>query len=106
MRPSVLVVENHRDLSAQIVEALERAEYACESVRNGQAAILKLREHEYGYILIDDDEATDAGPLLARLEAEPATKKKLVVMSDFDQDDVASLRKPFDSKALLARLKP
>src|SRR5579864_6446177 len=101
MRPSILVVENYRDLSAQILETLQREDYPCESVRNGKAAILKLREHDFEYILVDDDEATDAGSLLATLKT---TRQKIIIMSD-DSNDEVSLRKPFDSKALLACLK-
>lgn len=104
MRPSVLVVENYHDLRTEIVAALQREHFLCESVRDGRTAMLKLREHDYAHILIDDDEATDAGPLLARLKAEPATREKIIVMSDFPDAELPYLRKPFDHKALLARL--
>lgn len=106
MRPSVLVVENHRDLCTEIVAALQREHYPCESARTGAAAMLKLREHNYEYILIDDDEATGAGPLLARLTAEADAQTKVIVMTDIDpQGDLPYLRKPFDNNALMARLR-
>ena len=104
MRPSILVVENYYDLRTEIVAALQREHYPCESVRDGRTALLKLRENDYSYILIDDDEATDARSLLARLKAEPSTREKIIVMSDFPDAELPYLRKPFDSKALLARL--
>ena len=103
MSRSVLVVENHRDLRSAIVAALTRENFECDAVRSGDAALLRLRDHNYQYIFVDDDEATAAGALLHDLASHP-NSAKLVLMTEFDrQDDVPFLRKPFDSKQLLAR---
>jgi DNA-binding response OmpR family regulator len=102
MQASILVVENHRDLRSAIVSAFTREKYACDAVRSGDAAIVKLRNHAYDYILVDDDEATGASALFNELATHPDSPK-LVVLTDIDRsDEVAFLRKPFDSRQLLA----
>ena len=104
MSRSVLVVENHHDLRSAIVAALKRGNFECDAVRSGDAALLRLRDHDYQYIFVDDDEATGAAALLNDLAAHP-NAPKLVVLTEFDrQDDLPFLRKPFDSKQLLARV--
>lgn len=103
MTRSVLVVEYHHDLRSAIVAALTREHFDCDAVRSGDAALLRLRDHEYQYIFVDDDEATGAAKLLNDLASHPNTPK-LVVLTEFDRDDVPFLRKPFDSKQLLARV--
>lgn len=105
MRPAILVVENHRDLRSAIVDTLRREKFPCDAVRSGEAALLKLRNNDYQYIFVDVDEDTDAAALLERISADPKSPK-LILLTEFDrQDDVAFLRKPFDSKELIARLR-
>jgi len=105
MRRTALVVESHHDLRSAIVAALTREHIECDAVLNGEAARLRLREHEYQYVLVDDDEATAATTLLKDLAAQPDAPQ-IVVLTEFDrQDDTPFLRKPFDSKELLARVK-
>jgi len=104
MRRSVLVVENHHDLRSAIVAALERENFECDAVRSGDAALIQLREHQYQYVFVDDDEATAAQALINNLASQP-NAPKIVLLTEFDrQDDVPFLRKPFDSKQLLARV--
>lgn len=111
MRPTILVVENHPDLRREIVATLAREQYECEGVSTGEAALLKIREHDYRYILLDVDLPTAGNALYASCAAE-GTLKKLVLISDEDQmDDMPAsaaeclvLRKPFDTKQLLARI--
>ena len=104
MRQSVLVVENHHDLRSAIVAALQRENFACDAVLSGDAALRRLRDHEYEYIFIDEDEATAAGALLNDLASHP-NAAKIVLLTEFDrQDDIPFLRKPFDSKQLIARV--
>ena len=105
MRRKALVVENHHDLRSAIVAALAREDIQCDAVLNGEAARLRLREHQYQYVFIDDDDATGAQKLLSEIAAQPDAPK-LVVLTEFDrQDSLPFLRKPFDSKQLLARVK-
>jgi DNA-binding response OmpR family regulator len=100
---SVLVVENHHDLRTAIVAALTREHFACDAVHTGDAALLRLKEHHYEYIFVDD-EAVGAAALINDLAARPDSPK-LVLLTEADRsDDVPCLRKPFDSKQLLARL--
>ena len=104
MRRSVLVVENHHDLRSAIVAALERENFECDAVRSGDAALIQLREHQYQYVFVDDDEATAAQALINNLASQP-NAPKIVLLTEFErQDDVPFLRKPFDSKQLLARV--
>lgn len=104
MRQSVLVVENHHDLRSAIVAALVREHYACDGVLSGEAARIRLKDHRYEVIFVDDDEATAAAGLLADLASLPGSPK-LVMLTDADRgDDMRFLQKPFDSKELLARI--
>jgi len=105
MRRTALVVESHHDLRSAIVAALNREDIECDAVLNGEAARLQLRDHHYEFIFVDDDDATAATALLNDLASQP-NAPKLVMLTEFDrQDDVPFLRKPFDSKQLLARVK-
>ena len=105
MRRTALVVENHHDLRSAIVAALAREHIECDAVLNGEAARLRLREHRYEYIFVDDDDATAATALLNDLASLPDAPK-LVVLTEFDRaDNLPFLQKPFDSKQLLARVK-
>jgi DNA-binding response OmpR family regulator len=110
MRPSILVVENHPDLRAEILAILQRENYECEGVGSGAAALLKIREHDYSYILLDVDPATAGGSFYESC-AKDGTLGKVVLLTDFDETSemppsaraCAVLRKPFDTKQLLAR---
>ncbi|HEY6894447.1 MAG TPA: response regulator [Rhodanobacteraceae bacterium] len=105
MKLSILVVENHHDLRSAIVAAVNRENLACEAVRSGEAALVKLRSQTYDYILVDDDDATAAAALLDDLASHPDSPK-LVLLTEFDRnDDLPFLRKPFDSKQLLAKFR-
>lgn len=109
MKTSILVVENHPDLRAEIVATLNREEYECDGVGNGAAAMLKLREHEYSYILLDVDGLTAGTELLDSI----ATRANVILITDAENpDDIPAtasvcptLAKPFDTKQLLARIK-
>lgn len=104
MHRSILVVENHHDLRSAIVEIFTREKIACDAVRSGDAAVLKLRDRAYDIIFVDDDEATAATALLEELAAR-AGSPKLVLMTEHERsDDVSFLRKPFDSKQLLEKI--
>ena len=105
MRRTALVVESHHDLRSAIVAALAREHIECDAVLNGDAARLRLREHEYQYIFVDEDDATAATTLLNDLAGQ-TDAPQIVILTEFDrQDDAQFLRKPFDSKQLLARVK-
>ena len=105
MHTSILVVENHHDLCSAIVAAVNRENLACDAVGSGDAALVQLRSHNYDYILVDDDEATAAAALLNDLASRPSAPK-LVLLTEFDRtdDSVDFLRKPFDSKQLIAKI--
>ena len=104
MTPSILVVENHHDLCSAIVAAVTREHLACDTAASGDAALLKLRNKNYDYVLVDDDEATAASALLDDLIHQPDAPK-IVILTEFErEDDVPFLRKPFDSRQLLARI--
>ncbi|HUJ14958.1 MAG TPA: hypothetical protein VL284_14325 [Thermoanaerobaculia bacterium] len=104
MTPSILVVENHHDLCSAIVAAVTREHLACDAVESGDAALVKLRNNEYDYVLVDDDEATAASALVDDLMRQP-NAPKLVILTEFEREDgVPFLRKPFDSRQLLARI--
>lgn len=112
LRTSILVVENHPDLRAEIVATLQREHYECEGVSSGEAAMLKIRDHEYRYVLLDVDAETAAGNLFESLSSTPETRAKIVLLTDGEgTDDLPDasgcvyVRKPFDTKQLLSRLR-
>ena len=103
MNASILVVENHADLRFAMVSTLRREKFLCDAVANGAAALLKLREHDYRYIFIDNDDATAASKLLETLGDDPS--QNVILMTDLEGDyDSSLLRKPFDTKEMLAHL--
>lgn len=105
MRRTALVVENHHDLRSAIVAALAREHIECDAVLDGESARLRLRDHQYQFIIVDDDDETAAATLLKDLAGQ-ANAPRIVLLTEFDRlDDVPFLRKPFDSKQLLARVK-
>ena len=111
MRTSIHVVENHADLRAEIVAALQRENFDCEGVSNGSAALLKIREHDYGYILVDVDEPTAATALYESCAANGTLNRIVLITEADDLRDMpesasacSHLRKPFDTKELLARI--
>jgi DNA-binding response OmpR family regulator len=110
MMDSVLVVESHQDLRSVIASALARAHYGCDAVATGAAALVKLREGDYAYILVDVDSGTPVTALCDALIAQPALLAKVVVISDGDAPEGLAqqplLQKPFDNQQLLARLTP
>lgn len=112
MKTSILVVENHPDLRAEIVAILNREDYECEGVSSGAAALLKLREHDYSYILLDVDGPTAGAELFRSLCAKPAALDHVILITDSDSPEempapaavCPTLCKPFDAKQLLARI--
>lgn len=109
--PSILVIENHPDLRAEIVAALTRAQYECVGVSSGAAAVLSLRQHEYRYILLDVDGPTAANAFFDSLE-EQDREKVILIVDNENPDDMPTtaahcqhLLKPFDTKQLLSRVK-
>lgn len=106
---TVLLVESHPDLRSAISSALERASIDYESVASCGDALLKLRESDYTYILLDvDSPSSSIKALCDRLESEPELFAKVVVIAeDAVPDgllDAPLLRKPFDNQQLLARV--
>jgi DNA-binding response OmpR family regulator len=112
MRSQILVVENHPDLRAEIVAVLEREHCECEGVSTGEAALLKLREHDYGYIVLDIDAPTAGAAVFDSLAARRGGLEKLILLTESeDPEDMTGaaarcmqLFKPFDAKQLLACL--
>ena len=113
MRPTILVVENHPDLRAEIMATLTHEDYPCEGVSTGAAALLKVRDQNYAFILIDVDADTAGAAFFESCKAS-GNLGKVVLLADVDTAeemlDLTSttkcmvLRKPFDRKALLAKL--
>lgn len=91
----VLLVESDADLRSVISAALTRAEFDCDAVATPAAALLKLREHDYAYLLVDDDSAELRAALLQQ-------EGKVIFITDDEAPE--TLRKPFDNEQLLSRL--
>jgi DNA-binding response OmpR family regulator len=96
--PMVLLVESDADLRSAISSALTRADYNCDAVATPDAAILKLREHDYAYILADVDLSEEA--LRTALGVQQG---EVIFITDEGEPD--ALRKPFDREQLLGRLR-
>lgn len=108
MAPSVLIVESHADLRSVIAFALQRADYACDAVGTGGEALLKLREHDYAYIVVDVDSVAPLTSLRATLRSNPSLLAKVVFITEDEEEDAEladALQKPFDANQLLARLR-
>ena len=99
MMPSVLLVESDADLRSAITFTLSRAEYRCDAVGSSGAALLKLRDHHYTYILVDVDSVQP----LELDDALSAQESKVVFITG--DDDPNTLHKPFDKEELLAHLR-
>jgi DNA-binding response OmpR family regulator len=102
MFPNVLVVEPYADLRASIVTVLQRRHFQCDSVATADAALLKLREQHYAYLVVDVDPTTDA--FVASLDPDA----KVILLSDDDPrepraNEFAMLQKPFSREELLAQ---
>ena len=112
MQKRILVVENHPDLRAEILAVLGREQIDCEGVSTGDAAMLKLRDHDYRYVILDVDGATAGKPVFESLR-DNGTLGKLVLLTDSDEtgemprsaSECKVLLKPFDGRQLLARLR-
>ncbi|HEX8252984.1 MAG TPA: hypothetical protein VF846_07555 [Thermoanaerobaculia bacterium] len=107
MGPHILVVESYADLRAGIVAALEHYEYSCDAVASAEAAMLKLREHAYAYVVLDVDAAS---PQDTREVVSALGEANVILISDGDprephSEHVAMLRKPFSRDELLAQLR-
>jgi len=108
----ILVVENHPDLRAEIIAILEREHIGCEAVSSGDDALLKLREQDYQYVILDVDGATAGNPVFETLR-ETGHLDKLVLLTGSDEtgemprsaSECTVLLKPFDRRQLLARVR-
>lgn len=108
MSQYVLVVEDYADLRSVLVSALHRAHYRCDDVGNSDDAIVKLREHRYGTVLLSTRLPIADDPVVRYLLAEDAQHMtKVIVMAEPDQqtDDYRALVKPFNSDELVAKLR-
>ena len=92
----VLLVESDADLRSVISSALTRAEFDCDAVASPDAALLKLREHDYAYVLVDDD-STELRAALGQQEG------KVIFITEDELPE--TLRKPFDNEQLLSALR-
>jgi DNA-binding response OmpR family regulator len=115
MSPSVLVVEDYADLRSAIVATLSRREYDCESVNTAEAAIDKLRKHQYETILLAPRLPITSDPVMHFLhEYQPEQLARVILMTSpevdeglcDDPDDCRVLAKPFNNEQLFATLKP
>ena len=101
MATQVLVVEPYADFRRAIVAMLTRERYRCDAVSSAHDAMLKIREHDYAYILLDID-SNDVNDLL---DSHPVGKVILISENEREPDEpYAVLRKPFARDELLARL--
>jgi DNA-binding response OmpR family regulator len=94
----VLLVEYDADFRSAISSTLTRADYNCDAVATPDAALLKLREHDYAYILADVDPAERT-----LRDALGDQSGKVIFITEDEEPD--TLRKPFDSDQLLAQLR-
>ena len=102
---SVLLVEDYEDLRSTIAETLKRHEYDCDSVTTSEDAILKLRDNEYGAILISPRLPIADDPMIHYLvENSPGEMAKVIVMSDptTPSGEWSLLQKPFTNDQLFA----
>lgn len=106
MSPTVLVVESHTDLRAGIVAVLQRNDFDCDAVATPDAATLKLRDHNYAYVLIDVDSPEQTDEFVSSFDADA----NVILISDADPRDAranrfAMLRKPFSRDELMAKFR-
>ncbi|HYK03936.1 MAG TPA: hypothetical protein VE974_19435 [Thermoanaerobaculia bacterium] len=106
MVPTVLVVESYPDLRAGIVDALQRNHFDCDAVATPNAATLKLREHDYAYVVIDVDSPEGTDEFVSSFDA----GANVILISDADPRDArtntfAMLRKPFSRDELMAQFR-
>lgn len=114
MSPSVLVVESHDDLRNLIVATLARQKYRCDAVANPNEAMLRVRQHDYAYVVVDLDAPRSTEELMALLAEEPHLARHVVVITEGDlaeitiygDEQMTFLRKPFGRKELLAQFRP
>lgn len=104
MVPTVLVVESYPDLRAGIVDVLHRLHLNCDAVATPNAATLKLREHDYAYVVVDVDSPDATDDFVSSL----APGANVILISDADPRDeqatgYATLRKPFSRDELMAQ---
>ncbi len=109
MVTQVLLVESDADLRSAIASTLEGADCRCDAVATGADALLKLRQSDYTYILVDFDSPLPLAALRQKLSADPALMERLIVISETAEapegmDGQPLLRKPFERSELLARV--
>ena len=109
MKPTVLVIEDYKDLRLAIADALERNHYECDAVESSEDAIVKLRDHDYTAILISPRLPIADDPVVHYLaEHRPGDVAKVIVMSDPATptgDCRGLLEKPFTNQQLIAMIK-
>jgi DNA-binding response OmpR family regulator len=116
MSARVLVVDDDPAVCSLLEALLSREAIACETVGDGDAAVLRLRQQTYDAILLDLMlPGTWGFDIIRFLQAErPAMARRVIVVTaasnltlrDFDTSAVyALLRKPFDIEALIATVR-
>ena len=107
MHAPVLVVEDYAALRSAIVSALERHHYPCDSVASAEDAVMRLRDHDYGTILLAPRLPIADDPVIRYLTAaRPGDISKVIVMSDpsTPSGECGLLEKPFTNDALFELL--
>ena len=102
----VLVVESYPDLRAGIVAALQRNAFECDAVATPDAAVLKLRENDYAYVVVDVDSPESTEDLISSF----APDANVILISEDDPRDERAnaflmLRKPFSRDELMAQMR-
>ena len=117
MRPSVLVVEDEAALLTLLRYNLEKEGFAVAEARDGEEALLQLKEQIPDAVLLDWMLPTVSGIEVCRqLRRRPLTRSLPVIMLTAraeDQDTVRGLEtgaddyitKPFSTEALIARIR-
>jgi len=103
MSPTVLIVEPHADLRAEIVATLRREHYTCDAAASAHHAKLHLDRQSYAYVVVDMDAI--AGELVSAIDP----RSHVILLTDPDTDTVigadATLQKPFGRDELIARFR-
>ncbi len=119
MPPSVLVVDDERDIREAIRLVLEEEGYPVYEVPDGKPALVRLREHPEGMVVLLDVQmpGMDGISLLRALDADEqvATRHAIIILSAqyprtlpldlaalLTRLDVRVLGKPFDIDVLVA----
>jgi len=105
MVPTVLVVEPYADLRAGIVSTLKRLSLDCDAVATPDDARLKLRDHDYAWVVVDVDSPDPTTELVSSIDK----RSRVILITDADPRERRAhprhpmLRKPFGRDELLAQ---